>query len=108
MPTTAEGAAGRRLALVVATGSYVDPTLAKLRAPGQDASDLAAVLEDAAVGQFEVEMVFDAPAESLRRRIAPWCTYPATGCWTIAVGSTTPPSTPTARCCPPPPSRLRG
>ncbi|HEX3174537.1 MAG TPA: caspase family protein [Solirubrobacterales bacterium] len=79
MPTTAEGAAGRRLALVVATGSYVDPTLAKLRAPGQDASDLAAVLEDAAVGQFEVEMVFDAPAESLRRRIAQFCTQMGPG-----------------------------
>jgi DNA-binding beta-propeller fold protein YncE len=73
MPTTAEGAAGRRLALVVATGTYADPTLAKLRAPGRDASDLAAVLEDAAVGGFEVETVLDAPAESLRRRIAQFC-----------------------------------
>jgi DNA-binding beta-propeller fold protein YncE len=73
MPTTAEEAAGRRLALVVATGSYADPTLAKLRAPGRDASDLATVLGDAAVGGFEVEMVLDAPAESLRRRIAQFC-----------------------------------
>ncbi len=73
MPTTTERAAGRRLALVVATAAYADPTLAKLRAPGQDASDLAAVLEDAAVGGFEVEMVLDAPAESMRRRIAQFC-----------------------------------
>ena len=74
MPTTAEGAGGRRLALVVATGHYVDPTLAKLRAPGQDAADLAAVLEDATVGGFEVETVLDVPAESLRRQIARFCT----------------------------------
>jgi hypothetical protein len=74
MPTTAEGTGGRRLALVVATGTYGDPTLAKLRAPGQDASDLASVLEDAAVGGFEVETVLDAPAESLRRRVAQFCT----------------------------------
>ncbi len=73
MQTTAEGATGRRLALVVATGSYVDPTLAKLRAPGQDASDLAAVLKDAGVGGFDVEMVLDAPAELLRRRVAQFC-----------------------------------
>ncbi len=73
MPTTTERAAGRRLALVVATATYADPTLAKLRAPGRDATDLAAVLEDAAVGGFEVEMVLDAPAESMRRRIAQFC-----------------------------------
>lgn len=74
MPTTAEGTSGRRLALVIATGHYVDPTLAKLRAPGRDAADLATVLEDAAVGGFEVETVLDAPAESLRRQIAQFCT----------------------------------
>jgi streptogramin lyase len=73
MPKMIEGAAGRRLALVIATGHYADPTLAKLRAPGADATDLAAVLEDAAVGGFEVETVLDAQAESLRRRIARFC-----------------------------------
>jgi uncharacterized caspase-like protein len=74
MPTTAERPSGRRVALVIATGHYEDPTLAKLRAPGRDASDLAAVLGDAAVGGFEVETVLDAPAESLRRRVARFCT----------------------------------
>jgi uncharacterized caspase-like protein len=73
MPTTVEGTAGRRLALVIATGSYADPALAKLRAPGRDATDLAAVLEDGGIGGFEVETVLDAPAESLRRRIAQFC-----------------------------------
>ncbi len=73
MATAAEGAGGGRFALVVATGTYADPTLAKLRAPGRDASELAAVLEDTAVGGFEVEMVLDAPAELLRRRVAKFC-----------------------------------
>lgn len=73
MATAAEGTAGRRFALVIATGAYTDPALAKLRAPGRDASDLAAVLEDAAIGGFEVETVLNAPLESLRRRIAQFC-----------------------------------
>ena len=73
MPTAAEGATECRRALVVATGSYADPALAELQAPGRDAADLAAVLKDAAIGKFEVEMVLDAPAESLRRRVARFC-----------------------------------
>ncbi len=72
MPAS-ERAAGRRLALVVATGTYADPTLSKLRAPGNDATGLAAVLGDATVGGFEVETALDQPAESLRRRIARFC-----------------------------------
>lgn len=74
MPAQADGGAGRRLALVIATGSYADPALAKLRAPGRDASDLAEVLDDEAIGGFEVEVLLDAPAESLRRSIAQFCT----------------------------------
>jgi uncharacterized caspase-like protein len=78
MPTV-EQPAGRRLALVIATGAYADPALAKLRAPGRGAADLAAVLGDAAIGGFEVEAVLDAPAESLRRQIASFCAQVAPG-----------------------------
>ena len=73
MPTTAEAerpGAGSRWS------SRPAPTrtaLTKLRAPGRDASDLAEVLEDPAVGAFEVETVLDAPADTLRRRIARFC-----------------------------------
>ncbi|MDX6627437.1 MAG: hypothetical protein QOE56_2426 [Solirubrobacterales bacterium] len=74
MPMMNETTAGRRLALVIATGTYADPALAKLRAPGRDASDLAAVLDDDGIGGFEVEVLLDAPAESLRRQIAQFCT----------------------------------
>lgn len=73
MRTSAEGGAKGRIALVVATGSYTDPTLGSLRAPGQDASDFAAVLGDQEVGGFQVETVLNAPVESLRRHIARFC-----------------------------------
>jgi len=72
MPTTAESS-GRRLALVIATGTYADPALAKLRAPGRDATDLADVLGDIEIGGFEVETVLDARAEVLRRQVAEFC-----------------------------------
>jgi uncharacterized caspase-like protein len=73
MPTAAEPGAGRRLALVVATGTYADATLAGLRAPGRDASELADVLGDDEIGGFSVETVLDAPTDGLRRRIARFC-----------------------------------
>ena len=73
MPTTAEPGHGRRLALVVATGTYADATLAGLRAPGRDASGLAEVLRDDEIGGFSVETVLDAPADGLRRRVARFC-----------------------------------
>ena len=73
MPTTAEPGGGRRIALVVATGSYADATLARLRAPGRDASGLAEVLRDDEIGGFSVETVLDAPADVLRRRVARFC-----------------------------------
>jgi streptogramin lyase len=72
MPRPADGE-GRRRALVVATGAYADATLAGLRAPGRDAVELATVLEDAAVGGFDVESVLDVPADLLRRRVARFC-----------------------------------
>ena len=63
MQPTAEEEGGRRLALVIATASYSDPTLDQLRAPGDDAKDLADVLADPDVGGFDVEAVLDAPTE---------------------------------------------
>jgi len=73
MRATGEHEGGRRLALVIATASYADPTLAKLRAPGQDAEDLAGVLADASIGGFDVDSVLDAAADTVRRRVAQFC-----------------------------------
>lgn len=64
---------GCRAALVIATSVYKDPTLSKLRAPGEDAKQLAAVLADEGIGQFDVETLLDAPLATITRRIAQFC-----------------------------------
>jgi hypothetical protein len=64
---------GRRLALIIAGSTYSDPTLQKLRAPGKDASDLAGVLGDPAIGGFEVDTLVDAPAERVKSGIFDFC-----------------------------------
>jgi hypothetical protein len=73
MRATSEDEGGRRLALVIATSSYADSTLATLRAPGGDARSFAEVLADPAIGGFHVETVLDAPADTVRRRVAQFC-----------------------------------
>jgi streptogramin lyase len=78
MPTPGDGE-GRRRALIVATGTYADATLAGLRAPGKDAEELAAILEEAAVGGFDVETVLDVPADGLRRQVARFCSQGGPG-----------------------------
>ena len=57
---------GARLALVVATSTYTDPGLSRLRAPARDADDLAQVLADPGIGGFAVTTVIDQPAQQIR------------------------------------------
>ncbi|MEV4317150.1 caspase family protein [Actinocrispum sp. NPDC049592] len=57
---------GKRYALVVATSRYDDTSLQQLRAPGQDAADLSAVLSDPRVGGFEVTTVVDRTEQNIR------------------------------------------
>src|SRR5215208_6766454 len=45
-----------RSALIVASDTYQDPELRRLRAPGQDAKALATVLRDPAIGGFDVQI----------------------------------------------------
>src|SRR3954470_11116630 len=45
-----------RSALIIASDTYADPQLAQLRAPGRDAEELAAVLRDPAIGDFDVRV----------------------------------------------------
>ena len=59
-----------RSALIVANGEYRSEKLRRLRAPAHDAEALARVLEDPAIGGFEVGLVSDQPEHVLRRRIA--------------------------------------
>jgi hypothetical protein len=61
---------GTRLALVVATASYVDPAITQLRAPAQDAQDMIDVLADPGVGGFTVTSVLDRPEHEIRRSVS--------------------------------------
>ena len=61
--------AARRLALIVATSAYEDDGLAQLVSPAHDASALAGVLADPAIGGFAVSSVLDAPAGQISQTI---------------------------------------
>ncbi|MHB9863674.1 caspase family protein [Streptomyces sp. YIM S03343] len=58
-----------RHALIIANERYDDEGLKKLRAPAQDAAALAEVLHDPEIGDFEVDVVHNASADTMRRRI---------------------------------------
>jgi hypothetical protein len=59
-----------RYALIVANASYQDEKLSRLRTPAHDAEELARVLRDPEIGDFEVELSLDEPEHTLRRRVA--------------------------------------
>ena len=48
--------APRRSGLIVASDTFEDPRLRQLRAPGTDAQELAAVLSDPRIGDFDVRV----------------------------------------------------
>jgi hypothetical protein len=58
-----------RHALIIANDRYTDQGLKKLNAPLQDAASLERVLHDPQIGDFEVEVVHNASADLMRRRI---------------------------------------
>lgn len=64
----------RRLALIVATSTYVDSSLRQLRAPAQDAADLSEVLADPGIGGFEVTQVINSSAQEIRLAIEEFVT----------------------------------
>jgi hypothetical protein len=53
---------GNRSALIVACDGYADAGLGRLRAPASDARALAGVLQDPAIGGFDVRTLMNAPA----------------------------------------------
>ncbi|MGN6678882.1 MAG: caspase family protein [Streptosporangiaceae bacterium] len=53
---------GARSALIVACDGYADAGLGRLRAPASDARALAGVLENPAIGGFDVRTLLNAPA----------------------------------------------
>jgi Caspase domain/TM2 domain len=54
--------AGIRSALIIANQQYQDPGLGQLQAPVHDAEALARVLEDPAIGGFDVRTLIDMPS----------------------------------------------
>ena len=66
MPPPADPPPGARVALVVATGTYSDPGLRRLRAPARDAANLAQVLADPGIGDFAVTTVIDQPSHQIQ------------------------------------------
>ncbi len=60
---------GQRLALIIASSQFTDQTLQQLVAPGQDAADLARVLDSDAVGGFKTKVLVDRPSHEVRREI---------------------------------------
>ncbi|MGH3287111.1 MAG: caspase, EACC1-associated type [Streptosporangiaceae bacterium] len=66
MPPAADPPPSARLALVVATSTYTDSGLRRLRAPARDAADLAQVLADPDIGGFTVTTMIDQPAQQIR------------------------------------------
>ncbi len=58
-----------RSALLIATDTFADPTISRLRAPRQDATELAGLLGDPEVGGYQVEVLDNAPSDRVRRRI---------------------------------------
>jgi Caspase domain/WD40-like Beta Propeller Repeat len=60
---------GRRLALIVATDTYVDAGLQRLRAPAEDAQALAEVLGDPELGNFEVTTLLNEPHWSIGQHV---------------------------------------
>ncbi|NKY33537.1 hypothetical protein HGA13_10690 [Nocardia speluncae] len=62
--------ADTRAALIIASATYTDPALTKLRAPVRDAVAMAEVLADPRVGGFEVTQVINRPEREIRRALA--------------------------------------
>jgi hypothetical protein len=56
---------GTRSALIVASDSYTDPGLRRLRAPAQDAQALAAVLNNPDIGGFDARVLRNQPAHEI-------------------------------------------
>src|SRR6266508_2532976 len=56
---------GNRIALIVASDSYTDPGLQRLRAPASDAQALAGVLRDPDIGGFQVRTLLNKPAHEV-------------------------------------------
>jgi hypothetical protein len=68
MPAPVEQAR-RRLALLIASSDYSDPSLRQLRSPGRDARELEEVLGDPRIGGFDVQVLINATSGEVHEGI---------------------------------------
>jgi Caspase domain len=61
--------AGTKAALLVATAEYGDPAFRRLRTPGHDVEALRRVLEDPAIGSFDVRALVNQPGQLVEEEI---------------------------------------
>ena len=61
--------AGNKAALLVATAEYGDPAFRRLRTPGHDVEALRRVLEDPAIGGFDVRALVNQPGQLVEEEI---------------------------------------
>jgi Caspase domain len=61
--------AGSKAALLVATAEYGDPAFRRLRTPGHDVEALRGVLEDPAIGGFDVRALVNQPGQVVEEEI---------------------------------------
>ena len=60
---------GGRLALIIASSEFSDPTLKRLITPGKDATELARVLENRNIGNFKVKTLINRPYVEIQSKI---------------------------------------
>jgi uncharacterized caspase-like protein len=58
-----------RRALFIATSSFLDGGLSRLASPGHDVSELHDVLADPQVGNFQIDLIVNAEADTIRRLV---------------------------------------
>ncbi len=59
----------RRMALLITTDTYTDPTLRKLAAPHTDAAALGTVLRDRRIGNYQVHTLHNAAAHQINKTV---------------------------------------
>jgi uncharacterized caspase-like protein len=60
---------GKRRALLVATDTYTDPGLTRLRAPAGDVRALADVLADQSIGGFDVQQLINQATDEVKQEV---------------------------------------
>jgi hypothetical protein len=61
--------AGRRIALLVSTSTYDDPTFRQLKSPAADIAALSGILQDPGIGGYEVQLLSDAPSYKVNQAV---------------------------------------